>query len=51
MLTARLPNLRDRQKARLEKELAVAELVEEKVKAKAKVLKVKGKVGVKKNKK
>ncbi len=50
MLTARLPSLKDRQKARLEKELAVAELAEEKVKPKAKVLKVK-KVGVKKIKK
>jgi hypothetical protein len=40
LLTARLPSLRDRQKARLEKESAVAELVGETVKKKAKVLKV-----------
>ncbi len=56
MLTARLPSLRDRQKARLEKELAVAELVGETVKKKAKTLKkakaFKGlKVGIKKIKK
>ncbi len=39
MLTARLPSMRDRQKERLQKELAVAELVGETVKKKAKTLK------------
>jgi len=51
MLTARLPNLRDRQKVELEKEAAVAELVGESLKPKAKALKVKTKVGNIKSKK
>jgi len=51
MLTARLPSLKDQLKEELEKELAVAELVGESQKPKAKLLKVKIKVGNLKNKK